>query len=231
MSRNIKFFYDIGSLHSWILFEQLCAAERCFGFRIQFYPVRMTSIYTATGYKNPYYILGIRKHMFNEVQTLKKLYDVPFVVPTNAELKLSYIGTNSAQQFLTHIKLNYPDGLRNASRFLWRRLWVQDSEVYGNADFDEIVRKSDLKLENEDFSNGKTEAALHSAEKEALSFGCYEVPFTVIEQKDKSPSIFTGMDSWPLIAGTLDLPSDRKGFYSLRSFNHLFDKTMLHTIC
>lgn len=34
------------------------------------------------GYKNPYYVYANRKHMFEEISTLKRLYGVPFLIPT-----------------------------------------------------------------------------------------------------------------------------------------------------
>lgn len=49
------------------------------------------------------------------------------------------------------------------------------------------------------------------------------MPFTVIESKNQEPATFIGMDNWPLISGRLNLPADRRGSYSLRAFNHLFD--------
>lgn len=51
---------------------------------------------------------------------------------------MSYIGTDTTQRFLTYVGLNYPESLRSVSRFLWRRLWVRDEEIYRHTDFSDV---------------------------------------------------------------------------------------------
>ncbi|KAI6179341.1 Glutathione S-transferase kappa 1 isoform X1 [Aphelenchoides besseyi] len=223
---RVKFYFDVGSLQSWILFEQLIAVERCFNIRTEFTPVRASLLYTLTGARNPYYVLPIRQYVFNEVDRLRELYGVPFHVPQDAERKLSTPGTVPAQHFLTRLQTEHPNRLKEASRFLWRRLWVQQGEVHRDEDFETILRE--LALPPNSISavpDVQTETKLKSAESEVVQHGGYAVPFVVVHKKDESVKKFIGMDSWPLIAKQLELPAAQSTFYGLRSFNHLFDRT------
>ncbi|KAI6226209.1 Glutathione S-transferase kappa [Aphelenchoides fujianensis] len=215
----------LSSLQSWLLFEQLCAAERCFGIRADLVPVRAPALYTKTGARNPYYVLPIRQQLFREVDYWKHLYGIPFDVPQDAERKLSSVGTTAAQHFLTKLALHQPDRLKDAARFLWRRLWIQQADVHRKEDFEAILREIALPANFVDgIADAESEEALKRVESEAVEHGAFDVPFVVLLSDQHPPSTFLGFDSWPMIAKKLDLPTRHRGLYELRSFNRLFDR-------
>ncbi|CAD5215127.1 unnamed protein product [Bursaphelenchus xylophilus] len=225
MAASVKFFYDISSFPSWILFEHLFAAHRTTGLSVHLKPIRSAALYSMTGHKDPYYIVPFRNFIFKEVEQLSELFGVPAALPTDCEKRLSSPGTLRAQNFLAHVQIKHPECLEVASRLLWKRLWIQDLELQSEEDFHEVVREACLASNVPLSENFESLSQLKINETEAFNSGAYTTPFCIVDYEDETSS-FHGVDRWPIIARKAGLDSPHRGFYSLKAFNHLFFKAL-----
>ncbi|CAD5210353.1 unnamed protein product [Bursaphelenchus okinawaensis] len=207
------------------MFEHLFAAHRTTGLKICLKPVRSASLYVMTGHRNPYYVVPFRNYMFKEIEQYKQVFGVPARLPSNGERVLSQPGTIRAQSFLAHIQLKHPEWLEVTSRFLWKRLWVQDKSLLEEEDFKEVISELSLPSTIPLKPDFDSLSKLKANETEAVKAGAFATPFCIVDNEFESAG-YHGVDRWPIVAKQAGLDKVHRGFYSLKVFNHLFDKAL-----
>ncbi|KAE9550318.1 hypothetical protein FO519_006478 [Halicephalobus sp. NKZ332] len=205
---SIKCYLDISSAHCWFAFETLLRQNRVQNYELDFIPVHAASIMGTIGHKMPYYEKPLRDYNFYDIDVMSKYYGVEAKLPKNPLERLSNIGTFNAMRFVSLAKELESAKIELVWRCLFSRIWQEDKEIHEDIHFDEIVEKCGLSKSIMDvLKDEKWTFKLMENNKEAISQGCFGVPWIKAEVQNESESFF-GADRIPLIRYASKLPAE-----------------------
>ncbi|KAI8851788.1 glutathione S-transferase kappa 1-like protein [Chytridium lagenaria] len=131
---TITLFYDVVSPFSWLGFEAAHRYKNIWDYKLVLQPFFLGGIMSGTGNKPPATNPYKGKYMYQDLQLLGKLHQVPIKFPAN-------FPENSlrAQRILTAIQMKDADKLEEASRQLWRLYWRDEKSLQSEDDLVEYL--------------------------------------------------------------------------------------------
>ncbi len=140
MTRNVEFFFDLGSSASYLAFTQLpalCAQE---GARLDWRPMLLGGVFQATGNHSPAIVPAKGLYMQRDFERFAARYGVPFA--RNPHFP---INTLTLMRCTTAVQMDAPDRLPEWLARVYPAIWVEGrnlndpavaAEVVGCAGFD-----------------------------------------------------------------------------------------------
>lgn len=197
---KVQLYYDIVSPHSWILFERFASIEPHLpSVKFQFLPVHVVNIHTITGNLVPFYAPPLKKKYFEDIRFLAELHKIPLKTPTDLidELLLQTASTLRPLLFLLWLAdSREPSVFMEASRTMWWRLWVENVTVHTDEDLEAMLQVLNLnqtigsKMSISEFEGefDRLGVLLEKYQNDALAFGSFGVPWTVLHRSSDSNS-------------------------------------------
>jgi len=213
-SNSITLFYDVLSVHSWVLFHRLSSIQSLIPdsvLKLRFWPVHGANLLTTTGNFIPWLTPPLKKMYFEDIRLLAAVHRIPLKTPYMQIDEILLASSSSARpQMLLHW-IGNDKGIElqiQASNLLWRRLWVENNTIHEDSDLLEVLKglgfsSSKAKDELAEFirSFDHWGAMLRVAQDKALAANAFGLPWTVINslEPERIQTSYFGCDRWPLI--------------------------------
>ncbi|KAI6216724.1 Glucosylceramidase [Aphelenchoides fujianensis] len=126
---------------------------------------------------------------------------VNFRHASNPMERLLKANTAKTNRFLTAVRRDQPADLRKAMRGFWHRFYVDDKNIYDEADIRAVC--AEQKIANVDLllqaaESEEIKAKFRQLTNEAVEIDAFGVPFMILEQNGKTAKFF-GTDRLPLL--------------------------------
>jgi 2-hydroxychromene-2-carboxylate isomerase len=82
MSRDVDFFWDVGSPYTYLAVTQLDALEKRTGARLRYRPLLLGGLYKLVGNSMPALVANKARYMLEDLARWRADYGIPMVLPT-----------------------------------------------------------------------------------------------------------------------------------------------------
>jgi 2-hydroxychromene-2-carboxylate isomerase len=191
VTREIEFFFDIGSSYSYLAATQMQAVEQRTGVHVRWRPFLLGGVFKATGNHMPAQLPAKAKWMVGDMTLWAQHYGIPFRLPSRFPLI-----TLRTQRALAAVERTAPTALPAMTLALFRAYWAEDQDVTTDAviaaaaraaglDGDPIVGAIDAP---------ETKEQLRATTDEAVRRGAFGAPAMFV-----GDTLFWGNDRIPLL--------------------------------
>lgn len=171
MSKQVEFFFDVGSPASYLAWTQLASIAQRHNAEIVWRPMLLGAVFQAVGNTSPAAVPAKGAYMLKDLKRFSAIYDVPFCFnpffPVNTMQLMrgvtAYLGTSKFE--------NYLSAIFNA---LWaEKLNMESPEVVAEVLSKVGIEATDFKVR---ISEPEIKARLKSSTEEAVARGVFGAP-------------------------------------------------------
>lgn len=196
MSKDVRFFFDVGSPASYLAWTQLpeiCAKADA---RLIYKPMLLGGVFQATGNASPAAIPVKGRYTNHDYQRYARKYGVPFASNPHFPIITLFL-----MRVVTGVQLREPERLQAVLGAVFKAMWVDSvnlnepeltARTLADAGFDPRAMQA-LAAEQE------VKAALKAVTDEAVRQGVFGAPTTFVDQE-----MFFGQDRLDMIREELD---------------------------
>ena len=190
MTRELEFFFDVGSPYSYLAATQLHELERRTGATIRWRPFLLGGVFKATGNEMPARVPAKARWMLSDLHRWAAHYGVPFKMSTRFP-----INSLLCQRVLTAAALADEATVKPLTLALYAAYWVDDRDVSDPATISEIAAGAGLDAALLEAAGAQpTKDALRAATEEAVERGAFGAPTFFVGQE-----MFWGNDRLHLV--------------------------------
>ena len=198
MTREVEFFFDVGSPASYLAYTQLPRICEETGATLIYRPMLLGGVFQATGNASPAAIPAKGRYMFGDLERHARRYPVPFkrnpYFPINTLLLMR--GATAMQ-------------LRHAERFhtylgaVFRAIWVDERDMNDASVVAGVLHEAglDAAMAMAEITDPEVKAALKSTTEEAVARGVFGAPSFFI-----GDTMFFGQDRLEFVREALAAP-------------------------
>lgn len=132
-TREIEFFFDIGSSYSYLAAHVIDALGQRTGTPVRWRPFLLGGVFKATGNDMPARIMAKARYMIVDMDRWAEQYGVPFEI--NSRFPLVTLRT---MRVLAGVELEHPEKVRPMALALFRAMWAEDRDPTS----DEVLREA-----------------------------------------------------------------------------------------
>ncbi|PKH82064.1 2-hydroxychromene-2-carboxylate isomerase [Psychrobacter sp. 4Bb] len=171
MSKQVEFFFDVGSPASYLAWTQLASIVQRHNAEIVWRPMLLGAVFQAVGNTSPAAVPAKGAYMLKDLKRFSAIYDVPFCFnpffPVNTMQLMrgvtAYLGTSKFESYLSAI---------------FNALWAEKLNMESPEVVAEVLSK--VGIEATDFkvriSEPEVKARLKSSTEEAVARGVFGAP-------------------------------------------------------
>ncbi|MCG3843417.1 2-hydroxychromene-2-carboxylate isomerase [Psychrobacter sp. Ps1] len=171
MSKQVEFFFDVGSPASYLAWTQLASIAQRHNAEIVWRPMLLGAVFQAVGNTSPAAVPAKGAYMLKDLKRFSAIYDVPFCFnpffPVNTMQLMrgvtAYLGTPKFESYLSAI---------------FNALWAEKLNMESPEVVAEVLSK--VGIEATDFkvriSEPEVKARLKSSTEEAVARGVFGAP-------------------------------------------------------
>ena len=171
MSKQVEFFFDVGSPASYLAWTQLASIAQRHNAEIVWRPMLLGAVFQAVGNTSPAAVPAKGAYMLKDLKRFSAIYDVPFrfnpFFPVNTMQLMrgvtAYLGTSKFESYLSAI---------------FNALWAEKLNMESPEVVAEVLSK--VGIEATDFkvriSEPEVKARLKSSTEEAVARGVFGAP-------------------------------------------------------
>ena len=171
MSKQVEFFFDVGSPASYLAWTQLASIAQRHNAEIVWRPILLGAVFQAVGNTSPAAVPAKGAYMLKDLKRFSAIYDVPFrfnpFFPVNTMQLMrgvtAYLGTSKFESYLSAI---------------FNALWAEKLNMESPEVVAEVLSK--VGIEATDFmariSEPEVKARLKSSTEEAVARGVFGAP-------------------------------------------------------
>lgn len=171
MSKQVEFFFDVGSPASYLAWTQLASIAQRHNAEIIWRPMLLGAVFQAVGNTSPAAVPAKGAYMLKDLKRFSAIYDVPFCFnpffPVNTMQLMrgvtAYLGTSKFESYLSAI---------------FNALWAEKLNMESPEVVAEVLSK--VGIEATDFkvriSEPEVKARLKSSTEEAVARGVFGAP-------------------------------------------------------
>jgi 2-hydroxychromene-2-carboxylate isomerase len=171
MSKQVEFFFDVGSPASYLAWKQLASIAQRHNAEIVWRPMLLGAVFQAVGNTSPAAVPAKGAYMLKDLKRFSAIYDVPFCFnpffPVNTMQLMrgvtAYLGTSKFESYLSAI---------------FNALWAEKLNMESPEVVAEVLSK--VGIEATDFkvriSEPEVKARLKSSTEEAVARGVFGAP-------------------------------------------------------
>jgi 2-hydroxychromene-2-carboxylate isomerase len=193
MTREIEFFFDIGSSYSYLAATQIDALGTRTGTPVRWRPFLLGAVFKATGNDLPIRIPAKARWMLADMQAWASHYGIPFRRPTRFPTV-----TLRTQRFLTAVENAHPDQLPVVARALFGAYWANDQDITTDAVLAAAAPGLDATALIAAIDVQDTKDQLRATTDEAVRRGAFGAPTYFV-----GDAMFWGNDRLPLLEAHL----------------------------
>jgi len=171
MSKQVEFFFDVGSPASYLAWTQLASIAQRHNAEIVWRPMLLGAVFQAVGNTSPAAVPAKGAYMLKDLKRFSAIYDVPFrfnpFFPVNTMQLMrgvtAYLGTPKFESYLSAI---------------FNALWAEKLNMESQEVVAEVLSR--VGIEATDFmaciSEPEVKARLKSSTEEAVARGIFGAP-------------------------------------------------------
>ncbi|GMT13123.1 hypothetical protein PFISCL1PPCAC_4420, partial [Pristionchus fissidentatus] len=135
----IDLYFDVISPYSFILFESLLAYRTQWPMDVNLKPVGLAHIFKAAGNKAPALVVPSKgPYMTKDVNRLARYYNIPLKFREDFLTVITTKSSLNANRLIAAVKLEQPEKAEAVARALFRRFWIDRSDIFDTKDFVEV---------------------------------------------------------------------------------------------
>jgi 2-hydroxychromene-2-carboxylate isomerase len=193
MSREIEFFFDVGSSYSYLAATQMAAVSARTDTPVRWRPFLLGAVFKATGNDLPIRVPSKARWMLADMQAWCALYAIPFTMPTRFP-----IITLRAQRFLTAVERAHPDHLSRVALALFDAYWARNEDPTSDPVLTAAAGELDAAALIAAIDAQDTKDQLRATTDEAIKRGAFGAPTMFV-----GDAMFWGNDRLPLLEAYL----------------------------
>lgn len=195
MTKDVRFFFDVGSPASYLAWTQLPGICEKAGARLIYKPMLLGGVFQATGNASPATIPAKGRHINHDYVRHARKYGVPFVINPHFPIITLFL-----MRVITGVQLREPDRLQDLLRTIFKAMWIDGlnlnepeltAKTLADAGFDPAALQALA-------ADPEVKAALKTATDEAVSLGVFGAPTTFVGEE-----MFFGQDRLDMIRDEL----------------------------
>ena len=205
----VKFFYDVISPYSWFGLEAITRHAKLWepkGVQVQLMPMKLSTIMRESGNKPPLKVPAKGMYMIQDLDRMSSFLKVPLKIPGNFPDFVRRVDEQEKQMlFVTAVDMiTQGSGTESISREFYRAIFRDHIEV-GKLPFEDLAKKAGLANDVVDqvsraASSQEVKDRLEGTSKQAVSYGAFGAPSSVLLMPGKDPMLFFGCDRIELLA-------------------------------
>ncbi|KAI6225492.1 Glutathione S-transferase kappa 1 [Aphelenchoides fujianensis] len=205
--RSLSCFFDCVSPYSYIGFESLLQYERRLGLQVDFRPVFNGILMKNAGNEAPANVEKKGAQMFRDLPLVADSWGIPYKNVTNFHGRVMSKRSTPALRFLTACRREQPADFRRAIRTLFTSLYVNDEDIFEEADVRKIFDRAEFPHRERLFELMNTKEVkqeLTATTNEAADLGAFGVPWLVLKREGREDVVLFGSDRLPVLCHLLD---------------------------
>jgi 2-hydroxychromene-2-carboxylate isomerase len=124
MTRNVEFYFDVGSPAAYLAWTQLPRIAADVGALIDYRPMLLGGVFQATGNHSPATIPAKGRYMNVDLQRFAGRYGVPF-----SHNPFFPINTLTLMRIVTALQMRDEEQMRRCTDALFRAMWVDGKDM------------------------------------------------------------------------------------------------------
>ena len=120
MSKQVDFFFDVGSPASWLAWAQIGAIARDAGATLSHKPMLLGAVFQATGNASPAVVPAKGQYTFVDLDRFARRYGVP--LQRNPHFPINTLGLMRA---VTGMQLRHPEQFEAFTQAVFEAIWVR----------------------------------------------------------------------------------------------------------
>jgi len=191
MTREIEFFFDVGSSYSYLAATQMAAVAERTKTPVRWRPFLLGAVFKATGNDLPIRVPAKARWMLVDMQGWASHYKIPFVMPSKFPVL-----TLRTQRFLAGIERSHPAKVSAIALELFHAYWAADQDPTADAVLEAAARAAgiDPAPAIAAIDAQETKDQLRATTDEAVKRGAFGAPCMFV-----GDVMFWGNDRIPLL--------------------------------
>ena len=124
MSKQVEFFFDVGSPAAYLAWTQVPRIARATGAQVEYRPFLLGGVFQATGNRSPMEVPAKGQYMVDDLQRFARKYEVPFA--HNPHFPLN---TLALMRMALGLQLREPDRMVPFVDAAYRATWVEGKNM------------------------------------------------------------------------------------------------------
>ncbi len=180
MSREVEFFFDVGSPASYLAWTQLPAICENSNAWLVYRPMLLGGVFRATGNTSPGAIAAKGEYVFKDLRRFAQRYEVPLI--SNPHFP---IFTLTLMRATVGVQTHMPERFHDFLRVVFNSIWVDSADMNKQECVDDALRSAGFDPQRIAAlaSNAEVKETLRSTTAEAVARGAFG-----------APTIFVGAD-------------------------------------
>ncbi|KAF8371235.1 hypothetical protein PRIPAC_77664 [Pristionchus pacificus] len=184
----VDLYFDLFSPYSFIIYRSKWPME------VTLKPFDLSSIYEKTGNAtNPVKLPYIGKDAIR----LARYHNIPLKFRKDFIKIVSTKSSASGHRLIAAVQLGQPDKGEAVARALYRRIWIDQGDIFETKDFLEVLASCGVNNADAVLSSVSSAIVNDEIEKnteEAIGTGCFGAPWTVVTLENGKKDAFFGSD-------------------------------------
>ncbi|XP_074659163.1 glutathione S-transferase kappa 1-like [Tubulanus polymorphus] len=207
--KSVELFYDVVSPYSWIGFEVLCRYRQVWkSMDLKLKPFFLGGVMKGSENQPPGFNMSKFVYMGNDIQHLRKHFQIPLEFPKDPVEVMFKRGSLSAMRFITAVDMKNPEFTEEISRQMWLRIWNRDEDITKEESFIAAAKEAGLSehVINDAITNFKSQPVkdrLKEYTEEALGYGAFGAPTIVAKVEDGETHMIFGSDRFHVLGDLL----------------------------
>lgn len=195
MTKDVRFYFDVGSPASYLAWTQLPGICEKAGARLIYKPMLLGGVYQATGNASPGVIPAKGRYTNHDYVRHARKYGVPFALNTHFPIITLFL-----MRVVTGVQLRQPDRLQDLLRIVFKAMWIDAL----NLNEPELTAKTlavagfNPETTQALAADPEVKAALKTVTDEAVALGVFGAPTTFVGDE-----MFFGQDRLDMIRDEL----------------------------
>lgn len=191
-TREIEFFFDIGSSYSYLAATQMESVAKRTGVPVRWRPFLLGGVFKATGNDLPIKLPAKAKWMLHDMTLWSHHYGIPFRMPS----RFPTITLRTQRALVTAERLFGPASIPAFALALFRAYWGEDQDVTADAVISAAARAAGLDADAilAGIDSPESKDLLRATTDEAVRRGAFGAPAMFVGE-----ALFWGNDRIPLL--------------------------------
>jgi 2-hydroxychromene-2-carboxylate isomerase len=189
MSREIEFFFDVGSSYSYLAATQIADVAARTSTPVRWRPFLLGAVFKATGNDLPIRIPAKARWMLADMHAWSAYYNIPFTMPARFPLI-----TLRTQRFLVAIERAHPEQVAPVARALFNAYWAESADITTDPVLAAAATGLDTAALIAAIDAQGTKDQLRATTEEAVKRGAFGAPTMFVGE-----AMFWGNDRLPLL--------------------------------
>ena len=173
MTRDVEFWFDLGSPASYLAWTQMPALARDTGATVLYRPMLLGGVFQATGNRSPMEVPAKSRYMHDDLQRFAARYGVPYAHNPHFP-----INTLMLMRGAVGLQMHQPASLLPYGDAVYRAIWVDGRDMNDTAVVAEVLQQAGfdaaeiLQLTQQQ----QVKDALKAVTQEAIGRGVFGAP-------------------------------------------------------